>query len=166
MNCCKGFSYSPLSTCHLVDNKFCLVYNYDVSYTNLNYTVLHCTAVLLYVMMYMYVRTVGSCYYTAPEVLAGSYDYRCDTWSLVRHISTITTTYLPTSPFFHPLSVFLFSSLFFSFLLFFLEVSFSFLPFFALTYSYSISSSPSVSYIFISCQLNHLVSNSLVSYPP
>ena len=95
MNCCKGFSYSPLSTCHLVDNKICLIYNYDVSYTNLNYTVLHCTAVLLYVMMYMYVRTVGSCYYTAPEVLAGSYDYRCDTWSLVRHIFRIITAYHP-----------------------------------------------------------------------
>mmetsp|Transcript_28811 Transcript_28811/g.27602 ORF Transcript_28811/g.27602 Transcript_28811/m.27602 type:complete len:975 (-) Transcript_28811:99-3023(-) len=25
---------------------------------------------------------VGSCYYTAPEVLSDRYDYRCDTWSL------------------------------------------------------------------------------------
>ena len=27
-------------------------------------------------------QRVGSCYYTAPEILLGSYDYRCDIWSL------------------------------------------------------------------------------------
>lgn len=27
-------------------------------------------------------QKVGSCYYTAPEILRGEYDYRCDTWSL------------------------------------------------------------------------------------
>lgn len=27
-------------------------------------------------------QRVGSCYYTAPEVFSGNYDYRCDIWSL------------------------------------------------------------------------------------
>ena len=29
-----------------------------------------------------FTQRVGSCYYTAPELLLGSYDYRCDIWSL------------------------------------------------------------------------------------